>query len=138
MERFVNETIVNETCPFDDTADCSDAALWIRDLIPNLHILVTTWNSGVKVLRPSTLDELADHLLQTTYIPYVTGPGQLLQIDNEHILDGGFSRMLHPKCDRSVMVPMTFDNLLHSLNPLMSVEIARRLWKQGQEASPRS
>lgn len=137
VERFVNQTIAYETCPYDG-ADCSAAARWIHDLLPNLNILITTWNDGVKVLKPSTFDELAEYLLQTTYIPYFTGPGQLLKIENEHVLDGGFSRMLHPKCDRSVPVPMTLDNLLHSLNPLMSKDTARRLWKQGYEASFRA
>jgi hypothetical protein len=138
VERFVNQSIVHEIsrpCKSrnDDENDvCSPTARWIQDILPSLHILVTTWSDGVKALRPSTVDELADYLVQTTYIPFVTGPGEFLQVDDDqYVLDGAFSRTLHPQCDVSVHVPRTLDNLLHSLNPLMSKETARRLWRQG-------
>jgi hypothetical protein len=144
VERFVNQSIVHEIskpCRRNDDDDdddggdddgCSPTTRWIQDILPSLRILVTTWSDGVKALRPSTVEELADYLVQTTYIPFFTGPGEFLRLDDDqYVLDGGFSRTLHPQCDVSVHVPRTLDNLLHSLNPLMSKETARRLWRQG-------
>jgi hypothetical protein len=148
VERFVNQSIVHESRQCydydndndrdDDNDSCSPAARWIQDIAPSLHILVTTWNDGVRAKRPSTLDELADYLVQTTYIPFVTGAGEFLKVDDEqYVLDGGFSRALHPNCDVSIHVPWTLDNLLHSLNPLMSKETARKLWQQGYDEASR-
>lgn len=105
----------------------------IVDFLHRLNIIVTTISHGVQIMKPSNRDDLVDLLVKTTWIPIVTGPG-ILRKGNEHFLDGGFSRVLHPPCNQTVWVPTTWTTFVHSLNPGLSRETVHRLWEMGNLA----
>jgi hypothetical protein len=69
--------------------------------------------------------------LKTTWIPFVTGRGVLAD-DGGHYLDGGFSRVLHPKCDHEVYVPVTWNTFIHTLNPGFDRKLVNEFWEMGQ------
>ena len=117
----------------------------IQALLPHLHILITTVDHGVMVQTPQTIHHLRSLLLQTTYIPLVTGPAFALTVsahpdDNNvtshakttRVLDGGFSRTLHPNCEQTWSVPLTWKLAWHTLNPGLEQDGARSFWEMGR------
>lgn len=109
----------------------------LQRLLPNLKVLVTSWNGAVVVEEPTTIDDLQDFLLQTTYIPFVTGPARFLPTSNDFVLDGGFSRSLHPKCDLDIRVPVTWRTTLYTLTPGISTEQVVEFWEMGRNDAAR-
>ena len=122
----------------DDTASCRTYR-WLQQLLPRLHILISSWNHGVRLEMAASVEQLIELLLQTTYIPFVTGPALLERRsgeDNDLLLDGAFSRMLHPSCDATIAVPLLDrGHLLHSLNPAMSKGSIWKFWEDGKRAA---
>jgi hypothetical protein len=59
--------------------------------------------------------------------PLATGSGVA---HNGH-LDGGFSFWQHPRCTKSVNLPLDMGLIFNSLNVNMPVEEAYRLWNDG-------
>lgn len=102
-------------------------------LLPHLNILLTTATNGVQVGQATNHEELVDLLVKTTWIPLVTGNGILRQ-DGESYIDGGFSRVLHPPCEHTARVPVTWDTYVNSLNPGFGRETAFGLWQMGKDA----
>lgn len=110
-----------------------------QDWLSQLHILTTTKSPSSllphAVMRtPSTLDELYDMLIQTTWIPFATGKGW----SHQGHFDGGFSLWQHPilQSDTVVTLPSPLHNLklwLQSLNVNMGVEQAYQFWNEGLE-----
>lgn len=138
VESFLNRTLLHKNkCGLAGSDESCRISNWIDDLLPNLHIMISSWNSGVRLEVASSLEELIDLLLQTTYIPLVTGPPRMLETNNgDFVLDGGFSRMLHPACGTTVAVPLLDRrHLLHSLNPAMSKESIWDFWEDGKLAA---
>lgn len=101
--------------------------------LPRLNIIVSTTKDGAQVHQASNRDELMDLLIKTTWIPLVTGQG-ILNVDNERYLDGGFSRVLHPPCQHTAAVPITWDTLVHAFNPGFGRETTFSLYAMGQAA----
>jgi hypothetical protein len=104
----------------------------LEDILPHLNIIVTTLSHGVQIQTPSNRSELVDLLVKTTWIPFVTGRGIMTDTDGGQFLDGGFSRVLHPVCDHSMHVPLTWDTFLHTLNPGLDRKLVYKLWALGQ------
>ena len=70
--------------------------------------------------------------------PFVTGWGWSI-VDTVHpnnntdaYIDGGFSRMLHPKCQHNVVVPTTGQTVLHAFNPGLSENLVEEFWLLGK------
>jgi hypothetical protein len=128
--------------------------------LPRLNILVTTAKTGAESVQAKSISDLLDLLRMTTWIPFVTGNGigqknvrnqnyqknimqqQQQQIDNENenddwFLDGGFSRVLHPKCQYTVSVPINWQTTIHTLNPGMTQMDVNEMWQMGIEDSIR-
>ena len=98
-----------------------------------LNILLTTRGSGVTANRPRNAMELRELLIQTTWIPFITGSGLWLRdsTDGRYHMDGAFSSTLHPPCDRRIDSPYTFDVMRNALNPNLDKDTARRYYEQG-------
>lgn len=111
-----------------------DAADRIEHFLPRLTILLTTAGNGVEMRKASDRQELVDLLIKTTWIPLFTGNG-ILQKDGEAYLDGGFSRVLHPPCEFTARVPVTFNTFIHSLNPGLRRETVFELYEMGRATS---
>lgn len=109
----------------------------IEPFLSRLNILVTTVSDGAEASKADDYDSLVDLLIKTTWIPLVTGNGILRKGEGMYI-DGGFSRTIHPRCDRAVRVPVTWNTFVHSLNPGFGRETVYELWDIGQSAAAAS
>ena len=125
----------------------------LQEFLPRLHILVTSSNHGAEIGVARTREELVNLLVQTTWIPFVTGQGWLEEpetVRRNHgmtdrqcssrssrnkYLDGGFSRVLHPSCQHAVHVPLNWNTIVHTLNPSFGRETAFHLWDIGRSAA---
>lgn len=100
-------------------------------MLSKLHILTTEKATGFGVKKamrsPATLDELREMLIQTSWIPIATGNALM---HNGH-MDGGFSLWQHPRCAKSVNLPLDPGLILNSLNVNMGRSEAYRLWHEG-------
>jgi hypothetical protein len=101
------------------------------NFLPRIHVLVTTASQGVHIETASSLEELKDLLIKTTWIPYVTGEG-VMSGEEDYYLDGGFSRVLHPTCETNLRVPVTWKTTIHTLDPGFDRETALDFWRMGR------
>ena len=114
VESFIDELVANQA--------------EIDRLLPRLNILVTPVNDRfVEMHRATSKEQLADLLIQTTHIPFVTGELRT------PVLDGGFSRVLHPSCEKTVSVPGTLSSYIHTLNPGLGKPDVLKFWHAGRQ-----
>jgi len=106
----------------------------LEPFLPRLNIIVTTASDGALTENAADYDTLVDLLVRTTWIPMVTGKG-ILREGREMYLDGGFSRTIHPPCDSTVRVPITWSTFVNTLNPGFGLETALQLFQMGREAT---
>mmetsp|Transcript_931 Transcript_931/g.1742 ORF Transcript_931/g.1742 Transcript_931/m.1742 type:complete len:289 (+) Transcript_931:92-958(+) len=105
----------------------------IEHLLDRLHVLVTTTKNGVAVEKAADATQLKELLLKTTFIPFITGRGLGYADADDRFLDGGFSRMLHPKCNIELWIPLTlWDITQHTLNPALDRDKVEGFWLTGQ------
>jgi hypothetical protein len=98
--------------------------------IPRIKVLVTTASGGLQVMEASTRQQLKDGILKTTWVPYLTGWG--LCLDEEDVyLDGGFSRLLHPKCSVDLYLPLIWETIAYVFSPGLSQEQVSHLYHTG-------
>mmetsp|Transcript_14867 Transcript_14867/g.22701 ORF Transcript_14867/g.22701 Transcript_14867/m.22701 type:complete len:330 (+) Transcript_14867:185-1174(+) len=96
--------------------------------LSKLHILTTNTAWRASMRTPNGLVELHEMLIQTAWIPFVTGN----QFFHNGHMDGGFSLWEHPRCEKYMTLPLTDAKLaLNSLNFNLGKEDAYQLWKQG-------
>ena len=108
--------------------------------LSRIHVITTRLNFRLLntfepvLTNPSNLSELKTLLLQTSFIPYVTGDGfwyknnQSLQ--DKH-LDGAFSSSQHDKCQSHLSLPFESKLLWNTLNIDLLREDAQLLWQMG-------
>ena len=108
-------------------------------LLSQLRIIVTVMEPASllsnqlmrhRVHAPTAYSSLVHYLQQTTHIPWLTGPVTTEGAD-EVIIDGGFSRILHPVCSTQIAVPATWSTMIHSLNPSLDPNVAKELFYRG-------
>ena len=126
----------------------------IDSFLPRLKILTFSSKSGVEVIQPQSRRELVTALKRSTWIPLITGQGVLrsdpaasssnasdpsclvseAEEEEEDVfyLDGGFSRVLHPTCEFDLFVPLTWINMLYTLNPAMTPSQVEEMWDAGR------
>ena len=132
----------------DELVTTSPTAAKELDFLNKINVLVTTAKDGVQMRKAQDLQELKDLLIKTTWIPYVTGKGILKQTVNattmfgahhqeESFVDGGFSRNLHPACEKNINVPVTWKTTIHSLDPSFDRETALHFWRMGSTCHTR-
>merc|ERR1711862_895961 len=105
----------------------------MNELVFNrMNIITTTLGIGTNIRKANNKEELRELMLQTTWIPFITGKGLSIVDQNgyKHI-DGGFSRYLHPKCQTYLSsMPFRLD-FLWTLSPNLSEEKVLELWNDG-------
>mmetsp|Transcript_66 Transcript_66/g.137 ORF Transcript_66/g.137 Transcript_66/m.137 type:complete len:311 (-) Transcript_66:429-1361(-) len=128
MSRYdIVPAFIDAILEYDDYGGAGDF------IYERLNVLLTTRGSGVTANRPRDAMELRELLIQTTWIPFVTGSGLWVRdsTNGRYHMDGAFSSTLHPPCDRRIDSPHTFDVIRNSLNPNLDKDTARRYYEQG-------
>jgi len=103
-------------------------------ILSKLHIITSTrggWFFGMQpaVRTPTSLDELHEMLLQTTWIPGAVGAG-LWHRDH---MDGAFTTLLHPSCTHQVGLAVNLDLFANVVNVNLSRKAVERFWQLGLE-----
>eukprot|EP00923_Selenidium_pygospionis_P056534 GHVN01098664.1.p1 GENE.GHVN01098664.1~~GHVN01098664.1.p1 ORF type:complete len:353 (+),score=33.50 GHVN01098664.1:217-1275(+) len=112
------------------------------DLLNRIRVITTTrrWGDGRSMLKhvsrvAGDKRELKELLIQTTWIPYVTGDGLWRQNEasEEYHMDGGFSSASHPRCKRKLGLPLRADLFLNALSPDLDGWKAQELYEMGYD-----
>lgn len=115
----------------------------LLSFLPNVNVIVTTvGGEAVVIEQADSREKLVDLMTKTTFIPLFTGRGMYFkslsprdgQFEEQLCLDGGFSRVLHPSCDHTVRVPLTWSTMLNTLNPRLSRASVFDLWEMGRSS----
>ena len=82
---------------------------------------------------PNSIDELKTLLLQTSFIPFVTGDGLYYSTGDstEKYVDGAFSIFQHDKCQARLDIPNQPKLLLNTWNMNLALEDAKSFWEMG-------
>lgn len=99
-------------------------------VLDRLNIITTTFGVGTNIQKANTTHELREMLLQTTFIPFITGKGLSIEENGNKHIDGGFSRYSHPKCQTYLAMPFRMD-FIWTLSPNLSKEKVLELWNAG-------
>ncbi|KAL3794328.1 hypothetical protein ACHAW5_009888 [Stephanodiscus triporus] len=121
----------------------------LQDVLPRINVITSTWNRqhlfSRSIQKPSSVEHLRRLLIQTTWIPFVTGSSFWKQDDNYYHNDGAFVGLLQsliplsdseplfqPRRHRhSLLLPWNLDLLSHSLDILIGREKAVQYWTEG-------
>ena len=116
-----------------DTLRGSNSENILSSFLPRIKVLVTTVSGkGFRVEEATDRQHLKELIIRTTWVPYLTGWGFLSDEHTDEIyLDGGFSRMLHPKCESSLHLPLIWETLIHTFSPGLDSRQVRHLWEAG-------
>jgi len=102
--------------------------------LSRINVLITSRNDGVHVKRADTVADLKKLLRLTTWVPHVTGYG-FPEFGDDYLIDGGFSRVLHPKCSSEIRVPITWKTTVNTFNPGFDRETAYSFVDMGRSTS---
>jgi len=144
FDELVPQTIDDHDFGSNNTTTTSTSTIAntnLESFLPRIKILVTTISDGYQVVEAKNRQELKEHIMKTTFVPYLTGWGLFLRTntndddddDMQFYLDGGFSRMLHPKCDIELHVPIMIETLFDTFNPSLTHKQVTKLYKKGYE-----
>lgn len=101
------------------------------DLFSNVHIITsvaTRFGWEVHMNTPVDIEHLRTLLIQTAWIPFVTGND--IWHSTGHV-DGGFSRLQHPTCSLHISLPWDLTLLANAVNINMRKEEGERYWNLG-------
>lgn len=113
---------------------------YLNQHLSRIHVITTSWNNtnlpSQSIRRPSSVEELKQMLIQTTWIPFVTGSSLF---EGDYHNDGGFAivfglKGLKQTCDSncySLKLPWRLDLLGNFLNIFLSRESAVFFWEEG-------
>ena len=87
------------------------------------------WGVQTTIRTPKSMADLRELLIQTAWIPLVTGDELLYQ---GH-MDGAFSTAHHPKCNKTLSLPLDWDLISNILNVNLDKMSLERLWQKGME-----
>ena len=81
------------------------------------------------IRTPTSIDELREMLLQSSWIPWAVGHGW----SHQGHLDGGFTMPWHPSCAKraGMLVLTNWDLMANILNVNLSRKKAEALWDAG-------
>lgn len=102
------------------------------DQFANVHIITTKKNDygfGIETVfrAPTSREDLVLLLLQTTWIPAVTGHDLWI----EGHMDGGVSVTRHPRCELEFSTMVNAEVSKHAFNPYLTKETAMQFWREG-------
>ena len=109
------------------------------DLLSKIHVITTRQPKGHLAVRhavrtPRAVAALREMLVQTTWIPYVTGGGLWAPADGrtgDRHADGGFSALGHPACAARLGLPFLGDLFWNTLNANLGRDKVEKFWDAG-------
>ena len=119
----VSETFVDDIIGRNSSLDASS--------LSKLNILTsvaTNWGWKAEINRPQSLKELKQMLIQTAWIPFVTGPNI---VDPLGHFDGVFSLLQHPTCGIEISLKWDLSLILNIFNINLAKEASKQFWKMG-------
>lgn len=120
----------------------------IQHHLSKINIITSTWSNNISIITqsvrsPSTILELKQMLLQTTWIPFITGPtlGKL-DASGEYHNDGAFAALLYGckslfrkdavhSAQYALKLPWDVDLLCNGLNIILDYDKAILFWNKG-------
>lgn len=125
----------DEKFQFTNNTDYSGEVEWIEELT-NINILTTGSNGKYHSRQAQSFIELKTLLMQTTWIPYVTGRsmwrGNHENFDDLLHMDGAFTIHTHPRCDGVKLgLPLKWKLWRSILSPSLDKDKALEFYKYG-------
>jgi len=118
----------------------------LQDVLPRINVITSTWDKysfiSQRLEKPTSVKHLKRMLLETTYIPLITGDSLGILDEDQNFRyhnDGAFvgllrrSEMFDPsKYTHSLLLPWRFDILINGLN-LFALDHAKAIhyWEEG-------
>ena len=137
VEFFVDAILKPNKDEFELTnyTDNSKGVEWIEEL-KKIHILTTGSNGKYHSRQAENFIELKTLLMQTTWIPYVTGRsmwrGNHENFDDLLHMDGAFTMHVHPRCDGVKLgLPLNWNLWRSILSPSLDKDKALEFYKYG-------
>jgi hypothetical protein len=114
----------------------------IRDFFPRINVITSTWDAqhfiSQQVQQPSSVEHLKELLIQTTWIPFVTGSSFWKREGDNFHNDGAFAglfkrqQFFYPgQYHHSLLLPWSVDLLSNGLNILLGHDRAVHYWEEG-------
>jgi hypothetical protein len=122
----------------------------MQESLQRIHVITSTWGKrhAVTIQEPSGVNHLKELLIQTTWIPFVTGSsfGKRDDRNGAYHNDGAFAGLLGNLIPQSIhemglflphqyhhslLLPWRFDLLSNNLNMRMSHDKAVHFWEEG-------
>ena len=141
------ETEYENATPYDERLQR------LQNLLPRINVITSTWDKqsfiSQRQEKPTSVEHLQRMLLETTYIPFITGDSLGLRLQDEdgsffrYHNDGAFAGLLQSllitteifnpsKYRHSLLLPWRFDILINGLN-LFALDHAKAIhyWEEG-------
>jgi hypothetical protein len=133
-DTYPTTTVVNTTTTTTTTSgtmarDDEHPPAWLSQL----KVITTKpnhkdgWGVQTAIRTPTSMADLRKLLVQTAWIPLVTGDELLYQ---GH-MDGAFDTAHHPKCDKTLGLPADWVLISNILNVNLDKASLERLWRKG-------
>ena len=129
---LANDDIINASNTTSKLPTMTDA-----NLLSKINIITTRKENRMRVKheirKPTTIQELREGLIHTTWIPFATG-GSIWAQDTKtghHYMDGAFSSILHPICTYHLGLPFMMDLFLNTLNVNLGKDKVEKYWDAG-------
>jgi len=114
----------------------------IRDFFPRINVITSTWDAqhfiSQRIQQPSSVEHLKELMIQTTWIPFVTGSSFWKREGDNFHNDGAFAGLFkhehffYPsQYHHSLLLPWSFDLLSNGLNILLGHDRAVHYWEEG-------
>ena len=132
------QALSSATTTVDDSSIAAATPLRDPHVLSTLHIITTkkktkphSFGIEMEIRSPTNVEELHEMLLQTTWIPFVTGNG----LWRNGRMDGGLTYLGHPTCDVSATLPLhNLDLLWNSLNVNLGASDVEQFWQSGRSS----
>lgn len=114
----------------------------VREFLPRINVITSTWDAqhfiSQRIQQPSSVEHLKELMIQTTWIPFVTGSSFWKREGDNFHNDGAFAGLFkheyffYPsQYQHSLLLPWSFDLLSNGLNILLGHDRAVHYWEEG-------
>ncbi len=122
----------------------------IRKYFPRINVITSTWDAkyliSQRIQKPISVKHFKELLIQTTWIPFVTGSSFWKRGGDVYHSDGAFAGLLHSfypslskqehlfhprKYHHALLLPWNLDLLSNGLNILLGYDQAIYYWEEG-------
>jgi len=152
VENFVNQLLDEDAAMQTNTSiPYNERIQRLQDVLPRINVITSTWDKYSFIIsqrqdKPTSVKYLKRMLLETTYIPLITGDSLGILDEDQNFRyhnDGAFAGLLQSllvttelfdpsKYRHSLLLPWRFDILINGLN-LFALDHAKAIhyWEDG-------